>query len=482
MFSTLLRFLPVTALVLAACTAEPTSLSRPNLVVILVDTLRADHLGFHGYERDTTPFLDSIAREGVVYEQATAVSSYTRESVSALFTGSLPSMSGSLGWYATPADHISTLASHYAQAGYRTGCFTTTLMLGDSAYARGFDTVEHLVTKGGVSGMGPQLTHAALDFAKGADGQPFMMYVHYFDPHAPYEPPSDLKTRFTDSPHPDPVGLYTELRPNVPQYVAKGFGPGDALFEDQQQRYDAEISATDRALASLFAGLEDMGAADNTLVVITSDHGEEFLEHRFVEHAWTLYQESVHVPLIFWWPGQLHPRRIATPVSAIDIAPTLYALQGLETSAPTDGQALMDSQGRSVAENRPVFSELLIAHRNVIRSVRVGDWKYIQARQWLTPAQRSEVARNERKHQQQALQTPFDPWGAIQREQLFNLADDPGEQNNLKQAQPDLLEKMREIMGSYEERSNALNPELGGLAEEPLLDQKMLDDLKAIGY
>ena len=323
---------PAIPLALLFACGSPPEPTPSNLIVIVVDTLRADHLGLHGYDRDTSPFLDEVARQGMVFENAQSVSSFTRESVSALFTGHLPSTSGSIGWYAAPAEHLPTLGTSYAQAGYRTGLFTTTLMLPDPAYARGFDSVEHLVKKGGVSGKGQALSERALEFVRECDDDPFMLYLHYFDPHGPYDPPEELKRRFTDEIHPDPVGLYTQLRKRVPEYVSKGFGPGDPLYEDQQVRYDAEITWTDQALKSLFDGLAELGLADNTLVVITSDHGEEFLDHGFVEHAWTLYQESVHVPLIFWWPGVLEPARVPQRVSLVDVLPTVQLLQGIDST------------------------------------------------------------------------------------------------------------------------------------------------------
>jgi arylsulfatase len=473
---------PASALALLFACGSPPEPTPSNLIVIVVDTLRADHLGLHGYDRDTSPFLDEIARQGVVFENAQSVSSFTRESVSALLTGHLPSTSGSIGWYAAPAEHLPTLGTAYAQAGYRTGFFTTTLMLPDPGYARGFESVEHLVKKGGVSGKGQALSERALEFVRECDDDPFMMYLHYFDPHGPYDPPEELKRRFTDEIHPDPVGLYTQLRKRVPEYVSKGFGPGDPLYEDQQVRYDAEITWTDQALKSLFDGLAELGVDENTLVVITSDHGEEFLEHGFVEHAWTLYQESLHVPLILWWPAVLKPARAPERVSLVDVLPTVQRLQGLESTGPSDGHCLIDLEGQPLTLRTPVLGELLIQHRNVLRSVTVGRWKYIQARQWLNPRQRSEVARSERKHELEALEVDFDPWGPVVREELYNLVSDPRETRNLKKSEPELFEQLQVVMQLFEKRAREMSPEQGGRGEAPELDQAMLDALKAIGY
>ncbi len=454
-----------------------------HLIVIVVDTLRADHLGYHGYGRDTSPFLDSLADESVVFERAYAASAFTRESIAALLTGRLPSLSGSLGWYAAPSAALPTLGESYRDAGYRTGFFTTTIMLGNERFTRGFQDVEHLVAAGGVSGMSHALTERALSFAANAGDEPFMMYVHYFDPHAPYEPPQELQLEFTDEIYPDPVGLYTQLRPAVPEYVARGFGPGDPQFEDQQVRYDAEIRDTDNALRALFAGLEELGVADDTLVVITSDHGEEFLDHGFVEHAWTLYEESVHVPLLVWNPQRRAARRVARPVSLVDIVPTVTTFQGVARDGkPTDGHVLLDEQGAASPPSVPVVSELLIQHRNVLRSAVVGEWKYIQARRWLTPQQRSLVAQSERKHELRAQETEFDTWSPVVHEELYNLATDPGESENLVASEPQRLTTMREALRLFEQRARSTAAGQQGAADEQPMDQDQLDAIKAIGY
>ncbi len=456
---------------------------RRNLVVVLVDTLRADHLGFHGYARDTSPFLDELAAEGVVFERAYSPSAFTRESVAALLTGRLPSLSGSLGWYAAPSDDLPTLGESYQAAGYRTGFFTTTIMLGNERFTRGFDDVDQMVEKGGVSGMGHELTERALRFVRDAGDEPFMMYVHYFDPHGPYEPPEALYTRFADEVFADPIGLYTELRPRVPEYVAQGFGPGDPRYEDQQVRYDAEIVDTDDAIRALVDGLREAGVADDTTLVLTSDHGEEFLEHGFVEHAWTLYEESVHVPLVVWDPSRLPPARVSRPVSLVDVVPTVTALHGVSRDGrPTDGHVLLDVSGAPSPPAVPVVSELLVQHRNVVRSVVVGPWKYLQARRWLNPVQRSVICRAERKHELAAQERPFDPWSPVVHEELYDLSQDPGERRDLSGTEPTQLARMREVLAALERRAKEVAPGQQGRADEQEMDQEMLDAIKAIGY
>ncbi len=479
----LARLLPLAAL--AACSPDDDLASAPcagdNLVVIVVDTLRADRLGFHGYSRDTSPFLDELAAESVVFERAYSTSSFTRESISSLLTGRLPSLSGSRGWEAAPSNELSTLGETYRRAGYRTGFFTTTIMLTNERFTRGFDDVDQLVTENGVSGKSHELSERALRFARESAGKPFMMYVHYLDPHGPYAPPESLHRRFADEIYPDPVELYVQLRPRVHEYVERGFGPGDPAYEDQQIRYDAEIVDTDAAIRRLFDGLEELGVVEDTLVVVTSDHGEEFLDHGFVEHAWTLYEESVHVPLLFWSPGELPPARVSHPVSLVDVAPTIMRLQGLSRRGePTDGFVFLDANGAPVEREAPIVSELLIGHRNVVRSVVDGDWKYVQWRRWLSPRRRSVVAQGEKGHRQREDETPFDPWGPVQREELFDLASDPDEKNDLAKSEPERLEELREVLRLYERRARAAAPNQQGSAEERPDDASA--DFEALGY
>ena len=479
-------WLAVALVLLAACAGEtagpPATLARSNVIVIVVDTLRADHLGLYGYERDTSPFLDELAQQAVVFEQALASSSFTRESVSALFTGGLPSMSGSIGWDAAPSDELGHVGELFSAAGYRTALLTNTLMLGHERYTSGFDRTEVLAEKKAHSGGSGRLTERGLEFVAEAPDAPFFLYLHYLDPHGPYEPPEEFHLRFADSVHPDPVGLYTELRPEVPRYVAEGFGPGDPRYEDQQVRYDAEIVDVDRSLRRLVEGLTELGVGDDTLIVLTADHGEEFLEHGFVEHAWTLYQESIHVPLLFWAPGKLAPARVEQPVSLVDVLPTLTRLVDLPDAGAPDGVALFDDAGVPTTAIRPVVSEVLIRHRNVVRSVVVGRWKYHQARRWMTPGQRSRMLHEhgERKMQEAVKSRPFDMWGPVVREELYDLETDPGETRDLSETEPDRLAQMRAILASYEQRVRAAAPRQQGGAQEH--DEATLEAIKALGY
>ncbi len=217
----------------AGCTRDAVtcqSVKGYNLVVVNIDTLRADHLSYTGYGRTTSPFIDSLAAQGVRFDNALANSSYTRESVSALLSGRLPSRSGAVGWTAHPAADAPVLGEIFQAAGYKTGFFSNTTMLTDAAFTRGFEAVEHLARNQSVgpSRTGGKLSARALQFVQQVGGHPFMMYLHYLDPHAPYDPPPDLYLKFAGTMSPNPLDLYRDVRPNCAKLVADGFGPGEA--------------------------------------------------------------------------------------------------------------------------------------------------------------------------------------------------------------------------------------------------------------
>ena len=453
---------------LSACTqgsAEP--LAGWNLIVINIDALRADHLGFQGYARPTSPFLDKIAAEAVVFENSMAPSSFTRGSVAGLLTGRFPLRAGAFGWEGGPGKDSPHLGEILQTAGYRTAFLSNTGMLRSPAFTRGFETIEHLPVAWDVSGAGPKLTKAALNFVALAPERPFGLYLHYLDPHGPYEPAPKFRARMETPVSADPLHLYKEAMPELEMLVDTGFGPGDARYEDLVARYDAEIAATDTALEALFAGLGDLGVLGRTLVVVTSDHGEEFLEHGGLDHGWTLYQESIHVPLVFWAGAGLEPTRVATRVSQVDVLPSVAALLGLPLpEGVTDGVPLFDTSGAATAEERPIFVELLLPfHRNVVRAVLDGDWKYVAAHRWIEPYARHVAPAREIVD---FREPPI-------LEALYHLGEDPAELHDRSAAHP--------------ERAAALSAKLrllGGAPAAPTerveVDPKQAAQLRALGY
>jgi arylsulfatase len=449
-----------------------------NLVLVVIDTLRADHLGHAGYRRATSPFLDRLAAEGVVFENALSNSSFTRESVAALLTGHLPSRSGSAGWHAAPPQDGPHLGALLRGAGYRSAFLSNTLMLRAPGFTRGFDEVQHLPRRWDVSGAGPQLSRRAGEFVRGAP-RPFLLYLHYLDPHAPYEPdPEDLARVAGQAPGAG-LDLYRDVLPRLPSLLGEGFGPGEARFEELVARYDAEILGTDAALALLFDQLGAAGALERTLVVVTADHGEEFLEHGFLDHGWTLHQESIHVPLLFWAPGALAPARVTERVSHVDVLPSLLALLGVaapegEQGGVFDGVPLFDPEPplRPHARERAHVAELLVARRQVLRAALLGDWKYVAAWRSLEPERRLEGQRADPPPAAELRGPP-------RREALYHLGEDPGETRDRLADAPEMGTRLRKALAAHLARgaTGAATPE-----PAPPLDVEEAERLRALGY
>lgn len=391
-----------------------------NVVVVVIDTLRADHLGSYGYARPTSPNIDRLAAEGVLFERAIAASSYTREAVAAIFSGQYPSENrwGS-GWEATPDPDLPTLATLFKERGAHTGFFSGTPMLEGLTFHRGFDEAQCLVTQYGISGADERVANEALRWMGRNTDAPFFSYIHLLDPHAPYNPPAKVLRQFAE-PIAEPIALYEEVRQHVPERVAEGFGPGEARFDDMIARYDAEIAVVDAVVGRLMTGLRALGLDQRTLVILTADHGEEFLEHDFVEHAWRLYPESVHIPMIFWAPKHLAPERVGDAVSQVDLLPTLAQVFDLPATGDYTGRSLLQRKEgagwRYAPGNVPVYSELAIQSRNILHAVHHAGWSYFEAQRWLTPAELSATAKNHKnilRELREGTREDLDSWGEV---------------------------------------------------------------------
>lgn len=505
------------ALGLAACGNGPntantthTTPTPDHVVLIVVDTLRPDHLPLYGYARDTAPFLTALGHESAVFLEAVSTSTYTPEAIGSLFTGLYPSRSSwGAGWHARPSLNHATLAMHFQKAGYRTAMFSDSPMLDHPEFARGFDTAE-CMSEFGLSGQGQRLVDQGLAWLERHATEKTFLYLHFLDPHAPYAPTEEAYKRFGGTRPADPVTMSGALRTGLPELVAEGFGPGEARFEDLVQRYDAEIYVVDQALKNLFDGMKALDVAEHTLAIITADHGEEFLEHGFVEHAWKLYPETFRVPMLFWSPGRIAPGRYTGTASLADVYPTLAALQGLEGPERADGYPLFVRDGASwaaAAPDAPRIVELQIQSRCMIRGVVTPDslylayWKYLSAEECARAAGelqeiRAALASGEQK--------PVDPWGPIVREEYYDLREDPGCRNNIAEAHPETTVRWRTFLHDYGKacppqlpdaykatRDPALlTPEQAALLEgvDPaylhLLDPALLDEesLETLGY
>ncbi len=411
--------------------------NHPDIFFVVIDALRADHLGIYGYQRDTSPFIDSIAKQSLIFEKAFSTSSYTCESVSSILMGRYPSSTPwSTGWKAQIDPNIQTLPEVLKNNGYTTLLFTDHPALEEYMFGKGFDYVKQLTKEFGQSGNGVKLVEEILKYVNSLDiNNPVFLYVHIYDPHEPYDPPPSYYLRFADKIYPHPLRMYDEVRFHLPELVQQGFGPGDVRFEDIVLRYDAEIALTDDCLKTLYNSVKKLRQGKDSLWIITADHGEEFLDHGFVEHAWRLYPESIHVPLIVNAPNiTIQMYRIETEVSLVDMFPTILSFINITYNDNNlDGISLpiLDWYKGEKKEFRPdriIYSELYLPSRTIGRSLIKNGWQYLNWQQWLTWEQCSEYAQKQRQLREEYLQEIRNPRSFCAEPELEELLipDDKG--------------------------------------------------------
>jgi arylsulfatase A-like enzyme len=315
----------------------------PDLPVILVtvDTLRADHLGVYGYPRPTSPELDRWAEQAAVFEQAIATSPWTLASFGSLFTGFLPERHGA-GYrfgkrrFSRLDGEVTTLAETLDRAGYVTGAVVTNIYLTPKfGMARGFETFVNLAGgKEAPPGTADMAVDRALVFVHQHQDEPFFLFLHLIEPHLPYDAPAPVRGRFT-------ADSASHLQ--LPFDQRRGVRSGGLKLEEADRAfvaaaYDEEIAFADLHLGRLFDGLVDLGLLDSSLVVFTSDHGEELFDHGGFEHGHTLYQELLRIPLMVRGPD-VQAGRYREPVSLVDIQPTILEAIGLAAAAEAEGRS-----------------------------------------------------------------------------------------------------------------------------------------------
>lgn len=321
--------------------------SPPNVVVVLLDTLRADHLGAYGHERPTTPNIDAFARRNVTFMHAYTAAPWTPPSVASIFTGLYLSSHG----MAPPNnreqarstifklnDKLFTMAELLKAKGYRTAAVSPNPWINtEFGYAQGFDHFSY--TNRADAGVMTQEGIKTIEQLDGSGkGAPWFAYVHYLDPHAPYAPPDSYKNMF-----------------NVPLVKIADVGY-DPKYKPKMDLYDAEVRYMDDQLKVLFDYLATRSDYDDTLIVIVGDHGEQFGERGHNGHGFDLFNEETHVPLIIKPPGREQGRKVEQVVSTIDILPTVLELTGGEPPAYLPGVSLFNE--RALDARRGVMTEI----------------------------------------------------------------------------------------------------------------------------
>jgi len=382
-----------------------------SVLLVIIDTMRADRLGTSGYPRDLTPTLDSLSASGTLFTHAQSQSSWTLPAVASILTGLTPRQHGAVRTGATTcglAPGLPTLHGMLHGGGWETGGFFNVLFLNeDFGFHRGFD---HFDCEGVTNRLSLRNAATTVDAAIAwLDGlEPdsrFLAVVHFYDPHIPYAPPPPFDTLYTD---PSYSGSCGPEWGNVMQLNSVNDGDSTIAaegLENLEALYDGEIAFTDQETGRLLAWLRSSGLADSTIVVVVSDHGEEFMEHSGIEHGRTFYEEITAIPLIFSGPGIPEGVVIAEPVSQIDIVPTVLAMLSLPVETGQQGRDLFGPSG--VPADIHASNLLWCAVQEV--SVLRGSLKLI----WVTDGSDGE---------------------------LFDLAADPMERNPLTDVDPSMVE------------------------------------------
>ena len=370
-------------LALAGCSDAP---ARPNLLLVTIDTLRADHLGCYGYPRDTSPHIDRFAAESVLFQNAFATVPKTGPAMASLFTGKHPIGHGvTENPVALPKSEV-VLAEHLPRSFRKAAIVGNPTLAPARGYDDGFDTFT--LTEGDSA----DLTDRAIDWLGGIGDDPYFLWVHYLDPHGPYRPPPELRGRFVGDEWYDPtrrVALeYEPVRGLDPNYVL-GAVPryqrsGDVdLVDWYVAQYDAEIVDVDAHVGRLLDFVRERGMLDRTLVVLTADHGESLGEHDYYfEHGMLVNEGSVHVPLLVRHPD-LPPRTIDALVQSTDLLPTL--LRFLDLDVPGDvhgrdlGPLLAGAPGASGREWIYAATPWPSEYRSFFETVRTAEGKLIRA-------------------------------------------------------------------------------------------------------
>lgn len=461
----------------AAAFGSPTLVGErapgPNLVLVSIDTLRADHVHAYGYERETTPSIDRLAAEGVRFADATSQAPHTLASHMSLMTSLWPSFHGVVQGTDRLRDGIETLAERLRGAGLRTEAIVEDgFVSAEFGFHRGFERYDD-----GAPGIEVTPTRAAATFAKAERaldrlaGERFFLFVHTYGPHSPYNAPEPYCSMF------DP-GYSGPVKPGFGQVPGLEFAAGrlklDAAdLHHVQALYDAGVRAADEALGRFLARLESLGLDRDTLVVVVSDHGEEFLDHKLslATHGHTLYQELLHVPLVMRLPGVVPAGSvIQDPVALVDVGPTVLDLLGLPLPRDVQGENLAPLLAGKPAPQRLLYSQELLHTRQT--ALRVGNLKFIYMEGPGSHGLRRLLSEYPGMH------AYFDSPG---RKELYDLAADPKEATDLALGREADVRSFLSAVKDLLARGERFRRKASGETLHPV--QSDLDErLKALGY
>ncbi len=408
-------------LLLGGCSSEP---SYEHVIVISVDTLRADHLACYGNSEISTPTIDRLAREGVRFSNAFSPVPITLPAHTSLMTGKIPINHGIRNNSTFRLnDEETTLAEIFSKNAYKCAAFIGAFPLdsifgldqGFSLYSDNYPVRADSDSLFFPERRAAEVTAEAYQWMVENSENKTFVFIHLFDPHMPYSPPE----------------------PFDEEYSARS--------------YDGEIAYCDKAIGDLMGALEKKGILDNTLIVLTADHGEDLGDHGEITHAFFTYDSTLHVPLIFWdSAGKIKTQTVIDGnVSLIDVAPTILELMNFDQLAPVDGQSLVKAMNKGKVDEVPLYFESLVPFLNYgwspLQGIRYEGWKYIEA--------------------------PIP--------ELYNIAKDGKEKNNLYETDGNRARKMKELLAGYLEASSEKDDEKKSKIK---LDGEIREQLLSLGY
>ena len=458
--------------VASASSDSGSSEGKPNILWIVMDTVRADHLSCYGYDRNTTPNIDKIASEGILYENAIANGPWTLPSHASMFTGMIPSKHGADAEHYWLENKFETIAEVLSSNGYETFEYSNNMWVGPRTnMQQGFDTI--LVNNGGIRlptmssprfelpdylmisrakqyieneillmDDGAQKTNGVVTKwiadAHQAD-MPFFVFINYMEAHSPFHPPEEYAAPYLG----EGVSFTEAMKVPRPvwQYIAGSYNMREHDFEVLRALYDGEISYLDFRIGQLLDYVRDLGILDSTIVIITSDHGENIGDHQLLDHQLCVYDTLIHVPLIIRYPGLAEAGlRVDEQVQLTDIFPTILDIVGINLSseAQLQGHSLVKDVEHpesefAISENRVTYEALHLIHDAKInaevskyarrlKTIRTEEFKYI--------------------------------WSSDGMDELYNIREDPEELNNLIEVEAEkaaeLKARLKEYLNSFE--------------------------------
>ena len=455
-----------------------------GVILILADTLRRDHLPFHGYERQTAPQITRLAAEGVTFLDAIAQGPWTKVSMPSILSSLYPTTHGLRDMPDRLSDSVTTLAEVYRDAGYATFATSSVPFTGRlSNLQQGFEV---FLESSSLPPLEPSASKTAgffvdrlVSWIEAHQDTPFFALLHVFDPHSPFEPASPYESPWMTADeaaaHRDDMArVRPEIRdpllrwhalPTRDELDRAGIDPATYVAHEKAW-YDASIRAMDAEIGHLRERLEALGLGRSTLIALTSDHGEEFLEHGRHFHGYTAYGEMLNVPLFFWWPEAIPPGiRVPQTVQTIDLMPTLLDISGLSIPAQAQGQSLVPHfaggdpvhlgwQPRpSFAERVPAPAEFGVYETGLESRAIIHDgWKLIY--NLAGPEDRPETF------------------------ELYRHDDDPLNTRDLSSENPDVVRRLHALLEDWHRQALAdrFEPDSGSLSPEER------ERLRSLGY